>query len=382
MAYNFLTKTIHGNQLKDRQTGAVSFPIYQTSTFAQIEPGVTKGFSYSRTENPTRQALEEQLAILENARYAVAFASGLGAINTILLALLKPSDHIITCQDLYGGTYRAFTKVWKKFKIDFSFVNTTILSEIEEAITPQTKLLWLESPSNPLLNITDLKSASKIAKRYNLLTVVDNTFATPYLQQPLSLGADLVIHSTTKYLNGHADIIGGAVITNDSELYEKLRFYQNAIGAIPGPQDCFLTLRGIRTLGLRMIQQCKNTLEIAKFLERHPKVEMVYYPGLSSHPGYQIAKIQMKGFGGIVSFELKGDIKEVKRFATRTKLFTLAESLGAVNSLISHPASMTHASVEPEVRYQSGIKDNLLRLSVGIENVSDLIQDLEQAFNT
>lgn len=378
MSFAFDTLAIHSGQPNDEQTGSVTFPIHQTSTFAQIEPGVTKGFSYGRTENPTRRALEQCLASLENARYGLAFASGLAAINTAL-NLLKAGDHVVACRDLYGGAYRIFTKVYAKFGIDFSFADTTNLDEIQRAITPRTRFLWLESPSNPLLKITDLAAASRIAHERGVLSVVDNTFATPYLQRPLELGADLVVHSTTKYLNGHSDVIGGGIVLNDPKLYEQVKFFQNAVGAVPGPQDCFLTLRGIKTLGVRMDRHCANARKVADFLAAHPKVARVHFPGFATHPGHEIAARQQRDFGAMVSFELKCDVEQAKRFTTRTRIFTLAESLGSVKSLLCHPPTMTHASVEPEVRRKVGIPDGLIRLSVGIEDPRDLLRDLEQA---
>ena len=378
MKQGFSTRAIHAGQPNEEKTGSVTFPIFQTSTFAQIEPGVDKGFNYSRSANPTRQALEENLAAIEGARYGVAFASGIAAINNVLHTL-KTGDHIVTCRELYGGSYRLFTKLYQKFGIDFTFVDSTNLSEIESALTPATRLLWLETPSNPLLSITDIERAAAIAKSRNVLTVVDNTFATPVLQQPLELGADLVVHSTTKYLNGHGDIIGGAVLTNDKALYEEVKFYQNCAGAVPGPQDCFLVLRGTKTLALRVQRHCENARKVATFLKNHPRVSKVHYPGFEDHPGHEIAKRQMKDFGAIVSFELDADVEEARAFTTRTKLFTLAESLGSVKSLLCHPPTMTHAAVEPEVRRKNGISDGLIRLSVGIEEIEDLLKDLEQA---
>ncbi len=380
MSFEFDTLAIHSGQPNDPQTGSVTFPIHQTSTFEQIEPGVTKGFSYSRTENPTRRALEQCIASLEGARHGLAFASGLAAINTCL-NLLQSGDHVVAGRDLYGGAYRIFTKVYRKFGLDFSFADTTCLEEIERAIGPRTRFLWLESPSNPLLKVTDIVEASKIARARGVLTVVDNTFATPYLQRPLELGADIVVHSTTKYLNGHSDVIGGAITVDDAGRFEQLRFYQNAVGAVPGPQDCFLTLRGIKTLGVRMDRHCANARKVAEFLASHPKVERVHFPGLPSHPGHEIAKRQQRDFGAMLSFEIKADVEEAKRFATRTRIFTLAESLGSVKSLLCHPPTMTHASVEPEVRRRNGIPDGLIRLSVGIEDARDLLRDLEQALD-
>ena len=374
----FETRAIHTGNRRDEVTGAIAVPIYQTSTYVQDAVGVHKGYSYSRTDNPTRRALEVNLASLENAKYGLAFASGLAAVNTVL-NLLKTGDHIVSANDLYGGTYRIFTKLFVNYGMTFDFVDTTNLADITNAIKPNTRVLWLETPSNPLLKVIDLKRAIAIARKHKILSVVDNTFATPYLQQPLDLGADIVIHSTTKYLGGHSDIIGGALLTDDKELYEHLKFYQNAVGAVPGPMDCFLTLRGTKTLALRMQKHCANATAIARFLARHPKVARVYYPGLPAHPGYKIAKKQMTGFGGMVSFEVKGNARTTKRIAASTKLFALAESLGCTRSLINHPPSMTHASVPPEVRRRIGINDNLIRLSVGIEDAGDLINDLKQA---
>lgn len=379
MSHKFDTLAIHAGQPNDARTGSVTFPIYQTSTYGQIEPGVTRGFCYSRTGNPTRQALEECLAALEGGAAGIAFASGLAAVSACV-NLLRAGDHVVACRDLYGGAYRLFTKVYAKFGIDFTFVDTTDLDAIDAALRPETKLLWLETPSNPLLCVTDIAAASGIAKRRGGITVVvDNTFASPYIQQPLALGADVVLHSTTKYLNGHADVIGGALVTNDPALAEALRFQQNAVGAVPGPQDCFLVLRGIKTLGVRMERHCRNAVRIAGFLASHPKVGRVHYPGLPTHPGYAVARRQQKLFGAMLSFELKCGVDEAKRFTTRTRLFTLAESLGSVKSLLCHPPTMTHASVEAEVRRKNGIPDGLIRLSVGIEDAGDLIDDLNQA---
>lgn len=378
MTHEFSTLAIHAGQPNEETTGSVTFPIFQTSTYAQIEPGVDKGFNYSRTSNPTRQALEENLAALEGARHGAAFASGIAAINNVLHTL-RSGDHVVTCRELYGGSYRLFTKLYRKFGVEFSFVDSTDLAAIENAITPSTRLLWLETPSNPLLSITDIVGAARIAKKHGAITVVDNTFATPVLQRPLELGADIVVHSTTKYLNGHGDIIGGAVLTNDDALHEEIKFFQNCAGAIPGPQDCFLALRGTKTLALRVQRHCENARQVASFLRNHPRVAKVYYPGLEEHPGHEIAKRQMKDFGGVLSFELDADVEEARRFTTRTKLFTLAESLGSVKSLLCHPPTMTHAAVEPEVRRRNGISDGLIRLSVGIEDIRDLLRDLEEA---
>jgi cystathionine gamma-lyase len=379
MSFEFSTRAIHAGQPNEANTGSVTFPIFQTSTYAQIEPGVHHGYSYSRTNNPTREALEANIASLEGGAYGVAFASGLAAVNGVL-NLLRSGDHVIACRDLYGGSYRLFTKLYSKFGLEFSFVDTTNVDCIEQAITPKTKVLWLETPSNPLLSITDIAAASAIARKHGVITVVDNTFATPYLQQPLALGADIVLHSTTKYLNGHSDVIGGCVVTNDQSLASELKFFQNAAGAVPGPQDCYLTLRGTKTLAVRLDRHCENAYKVARFLAQHPAVEKTFYPGLWTHPNYQLAQKQMKGLGGgVVSFELDSSVAEAKRFTTLPQLFTLAESLGSVKSLLCHPATMTHASIEPDVRRAAGISDSLIRLSVGIEDAKDLIADLEQA---
>lgn len=378
MSYEFATRAIHEGQPNDEATGSVVPPIFQTSTYGQIEPGVHKGYCYSRTGNPTRSALEACIASLEGGRHGLAFASGLAAVNNVL-NLLQSGDHVVACRDLYGGSYRLFTKLYRKFGVGFSFVDTTNPSEVERAITPSTRLLWLETPSNPLLSVTDIAACSAAARRRGVLTVVDNTFATPYLQQPLRHGADIVLHSTTKYLNGHSDVIGGALVTDDDALHQQLKFFQNAVGAVPGPQDCFLVLRGIKTLGVRMDRHCSNARSVARFLLEHPKVERVYWPGLADHPGHEVARRQQRDFGAVVSFELKADVEEAKRFTTRTRLFTLAESLGSVKSLLCHPPTMTHASVEPDVRRKNGISDGLIRLSIGIEDSRDLLRDLEQA---
>ena len=378
MSFHFDTRVIHAGHPEGEPTGAVTVPIYQTSTFKQIEPGVTTGFGYARTDHPTRKALEDNLAALENANYGLAFASGMAAIHGIL-SLLRAGDHVVSTHDLYGGAWRIFTKLFAKFGVDFTFVDTTNVAAIEEAIRPETKLLWLETPSNPLLKITDIAACARLAKARKVKTVVDNTFATPILQRPLELGADIVIHSTTKYINGHSDTIGGAVITNDEGLYTDLKFFQNAIGAVPGPQDCFLILRGAKTLSLRMERHCSNAELVARFLLAHENVKKVYYPGLIDSPSHAIARRQMTRFGAIVSFELDADLAETRAFTRRLHLWTLAESLGSVKSLFCHPATMTHASVEPEVRRSVGIGDGLIRLSVGLEDVRDLIADLDQA---
>ncbi len=376
----FETKAIHEGQQNDPLTGAVSFPIYQTSTYEQIEPGITKGFSYGRTDNPTRSALERALASLEEGKFGLCFSSGLSAVNTIMNLLSKDS-HVIAVDDLYGGTYRIFTKLYIKFGVEFSFVDLTKPENIAKNIKKNTKMLWLESPTNPLLKIIDIEKCARIAKEHNLIVVVDNTFSTPYLQKPLELGADIVLHSTTKYINGHADVIGGALVCNSDSLYQDLKFYQNAVGGVPSPMDCFLILRGLKTLSLRMDRHCKNARIIAEFLQSNSKVKKVYYPGLEEHEGHEVAKKQMKDFGGVISFEIDTDLKGIKRFFSSIKIITLAESLGAVKSLICHPATMTHASVEPETRLKRGITDQLIRLSVGIENVEDLIEDISDALN-
>jgi cystathionine gamma-lyase len=378
MPYGFNTQAIHGGPGNDPVTGAVSFPIYQTSTFEQDAPGEDRGFCYSRTGNPTRAALEQALAALEGAEHGLAFASGMSAVNAVL-NLLSAGDHVVAGRDLYGGSYRIFTKLYAKFGVRFSFVDATDVAAVRGAFTPSTKLLWLESPSNPLLSITDIAACAALARERGAFTVVDNTFATPVAQQPFALGADIVLHSTTKYLNGHGDVLGGAVVTNSRELCEQLKFFQNAVGAVPGPQDCFLVLRGLKTLGLRFERHCRSAQAVAEFLASHDKVARVYYPGLRSHPGHEVARRQMRLFGGVVSFELCTDAEEARRFTKYPRLFTLAESLGSVKSLLCHPPTMTHASVEPEVRRERGISDGLIRLSVGIEDADDLIADLAQA---
>lgn len=378
MAYRFDTRAIHAGQPADDATGAVTTPIHQTSTFRQTEPGLNKGYCYARTGNPTRSALEENLATLENARYGLAFASGMAAIHAVL-SLLSRGDHVVSTQDLYGGAWRIFTKVFQRFGIEFTFVDTTSPANVETAIRPNTKLLWLETPSNPLLRVTDIARCSAIARANGITTVVDNTFATPVLQQPLSLGADVVVHSTTKFVNGHSDVIGGAVITNDEGLYKELQFLQNAIGAVPAPQDCFLILRGVKTLGLRVERHCSNAELLTRYLLAHDRVRSVYYPGLVDRDDHAVARKQMTRFGAIVSFELDATLEETRAFTRRLHLWSLAESLGGVKSLFCHPATMTHASVEPEVRRSVGISDSLIRLAAGLEDVRDLIDDLEQA---
>ncbi|MBM4065696.1 MAG: cystathionine gamma-synthase [Planctomycetes bacterium] len=378
MEQRFETRAIHAGCEPDPGTGAIMTPIFQTSTYVQESPGKHKGYDYSRTHNPTRTALEKNIASLEEGKYGLAFSSGMSAISTIT-QMLNAGDHIICSDDVYGGTFRLFDKVLKKFNLEFDFIDLTSLQSLERYIKSTTKLVWLESPSNPLLKLIDIEATARIAKSRGIVTVVDNTFATPFFQKPLKLGADIVMHSTTKYLNGHSDVIGGALVMNDQELYDKLQFLQNAAGGVPGPFDCFLVLRGIKTLAIRMERHAKNALKIAQFLENHPKVRKVIYPGLKSHPQHELAKKQMTGFGGIVTFFIKGGLEAARKFLERVKVFSLAESLGGVESLIEHPAIMTHASLPKEVREKIGISDELIRVSVGIENIDDLIDDLKNA---
>ncbi|MBI2533310.1 MAG: cystathionine gamma-synthase [Deltaproteobacteria bacterium] len=374
----FATRAIHVGQQPEPATGAIAVPIYQTSTFAQSAPGVHKGYDYSRTDNPTRTALQEALASLESAKYSLAFSSGMGAATTAML-LFKPGDHVISSRDLYGGTYRLFKRVLDQFGLSFSFVETSNLSDIRRAVTKRTRLIWIESPTNPLLRITDIRGAASIARQHGALCLVDNTFASPFFQRPIALGADLVLHSTTKYIGGHADIVGGAICLNERGLYERLKFLQNAAGATPSPFDCFLTLRGIKTLALRMREHEKNATRIAAFLKDHPRVRRVYYPGLSDHPGHEIAASQMDGFSGMVSFEVKGGLTEARRVLRRLGIFKIAESLGGVESLVELPAVMTHASIPKAERRKAGLDDGLIRLSVGVEDADDLLNDLERA---
>ena len=376
----FNTKTIHGGQKIDPAFNSVMQPIYQTSTYAQKSPGVNKGFEYSRTHNPTRTALQNSFASLENAKYGVAFSSGLAAIDAII-KLLSPGDEVISTNDLYGGTFRLFTKVFEKYGVKFHFTSLHNVSDVESLINENTKVIWAETPTNPMINIFDIKALSIISKAKNLLLVVDNTFASPYLQNPINLGADIVMHSATKYLAGHSDVVLGALMLNDDEIAEKLYFIQNASGAVPGPQDCFLTLRGIKTLHVRMQRHCENAHKVANFLNNHEMVEKVYWPGLDSHKNHDVAKKQMSDFGGMLSFRIKDFNKEQTiKFLEKLHLFTLAESLGGVESLCGHPATMTHASIPVEEREKSGVTDSLIRLSVGIEDVDDLIDDLKNAF--
>lgn len=378
MDYRFETLAIHAGQSPDPSTGAVMTPIYQTSTYVQKSPGVHQGYEYSRTQNPTRAALEANLAALEGAKYGLSFASGCAAM-TAVMASFKSGDHFIVCDDVYGGTYRLFNRVLTKFGMEFSFVDLTDLSQLERHWRPNTKLVWVETPTNPLLKIIDIQEVSKRAKEKSALVLVDNTFCSPYLQNPLGLGADLVLHSTTKYIGGHSDVVGGFVGTSNQELYEAIKFNQNSLGGVPGPMDCFLSLRGTKTLGIRMDRHCLNAEVISQFLSDHPEVEKVIYPGLKSHPQHDIALKQMKKFGGMLSFVVKGGLPKAKKVLERTRVFSLAESLGGVESLIEHPALMTHASLPAEVRAQLGIVDGLIRISVGIEHQADLIADLEQA---
>lgn len=378
---SFATRAIHFAQEPDPTTGAIATPIFQTSTFVLEELGKNKGYQYARSHNPTRTALEKCLASLEGARFGVATASGLAAVS-IVASLLKAGDHVICGEDVYGGVYRLFERVLRKYNIDFTYVNARVPAEVEAAVRPNTKLIWLETPTNPLLRLADLAAIGEIAKKHKLLYAVDNTFATPYFQQPLKFGADIIVHSTTKYLSGHSDIIGGAVITDREDLYEELQFNTNATGCVPGPFDCFLILRGLKTLHLRLKEHQKNAIAVAQFLEAHPSVETVYYPGLPSHPQHDLAKRQMSGFGGIVSFIVRGGLPAAKLFLHSTQLFQLAESLGGVKSLVCHPSTMTHAPIPKDVQEHCGIVDGLIRLSVGIEDCDDLIADLTWALSS
>lgn len=375
----FNTKVIHGGQELDPAYGAVMPPIYQTTTYAQTTPGGHKGYEYSRSHNPTRNALEKAFASIENGNYGLAFGSGLAAIDAVL-KLLKPGDEVISTNDLYGGSFRLFTKIFQDFGIKFHFVGMGEAVNIESYMTSNTKLIWVETPTNPMMNIIDIKAVSAIAKKHEVLLAVDNTFATPYLQQPLDLGADIVMHSATKYLGGHSDVVMGTLVVKDKALADQLYFIQNASGAICGPQDSFLVLRGIKTLHVRMQRHCENAKTVAQYLANHPKVEQVYWPGFESHPNHQIAKSQMKDFGGMLSFTSKdNNYENAIKIVENLKVFTLAESLGGVESLSGHPASMTHASIPKEEREKTGVVDSLIRLSVGIEDIDDLIADLKQA---
>ena len=375
----FNSKTIHGGQEPDAAYGAVMPPIYQTSTYAQTTPGGHKGYEYSRSANPTRTALEQSLASIESGEYGLAFASGLSAIDAVI-KLLSPGDEVISTNDLYGGSYRLFKQVFEKYGITFHFVGMSDLGKIAEKINDNTKLLWVETPTNPMMNVIDIKGAAQLAKTHDLLLAVDNTFATPYLQRPLELGADIVMHSATKYLGGHSDVVVGALVVRDKDLADKLYFIQNASGAVCGPMDSFLVLRGIKTLHVRMQRHCENGRAIALYLKDHPKIEKVYWPGFADHPNHEIAKEQMLDFGGMISFIPKGSsFEEAVNIVEKLQVFTLAESLGGVESLAGHPASMTHASIPRQEREKSGVVDSLIRLSVGIEDADDLISDLEQA---
>lgn len=373
----FSTDAIHAGQKPDLETGAVITPVYLTSTYAQEELGKHKGYEYGRTHNLTRAALEQNIATLEKGKYGIAFSSGLSAIHSIL-SLVKSGDHIIVTDNVYGGTYRLFELIMKDYGLEFSWIDTSNTNNIKKAIKSNSKILFIETPTNPMLTLTDLEEVAKIGKENNLITVVDNTFMSPYFQNPLSLGIDIVLHSTTKYLNGHSDVIGGIVITNDNPINERLRFIQNAVGAVPSPFDCWLTLRATKTLAVRMERHNSNALKIAEYLSSNPKIKKVYYPGLKSHPQHLLAKKQMSGFGGMISFELF-NFESVKKFLKKVKIFTLAESLGGVESLVCHPVSMTHASVPEAKRLEFGLTENLIRLSVGIEDIEDLIADIEQA---
>ncbi len=373
------TKFIHAGAEPDPSTGAIMTPIYQTSTYVQEAPGVNKGYEYARSQNPTRSALERALASIENAKYGLAFSSGVAATDAVI-KLLAPGDEVIAASDMYGGTYRLFTKVFEKFGIKFIYVDTTDTANIKNAISDKTKLIWIETPTNPLMNITDIAAVAAISKDAGTWLCVDNTFATPYLQNPLDMGADIVMHSATKYLGGHSDVIQGALMMNDDSLREQLYFIQKSCGAVPGPMDCFLVLRGIKTLHVRMKQHCENGALVAHHLRKHPKVGRVYWCGFEDHHNFDIAKKQMRGFGGMMSFTLKDDtVEAAKKVLTTTKLFALAESLGGVESLINHPSSMTHASIPWEERIKNGLSDGLIRLSVGIEDAEDLIADLDDA---
>ncbi len=374
----FATKAIHAGQEPDPSTGAIMTPIFQTATYAQAGLGENKGFEYSRTSNPTRSVLEACMAALEDGKYGLAFASGMAAESAIL-SLLSAGDHIVSCDDLYGGSYRIFERVMRRYTVETSYVPADDLDAYEKAIQPNTKMVWLETPTNPLLRLVDIRAIAEIAHRHKLLVVVDNTFASPYFQQPLKLGADIVVHSTTKYINGHSDVVGGALVLNDEEAYEAIKFYQNAAGGVPSPFDAWLILRGIKTLAVRMRQHEENARAVAGFLAEHPRVERVYYPGLVSHPDHELAKRQMSGFGGMVSFQPKGSYADIAQIVRRFKVFALAESLGGVESLVCHPASMTHGSIPKDIRESRGLTDTLLRLSVGIEDKEDLMRDLEQA---
>ncbi len=377
--YRLDTKMIHAGVEPDPNTGAIMTPIYQTSTYVQSAPGHHKGYEYSRTHNPTRTALQNAIAAIENGKYGICFGSGIAATDAAI-KLLQPGDEVIVSNDLYGGTYRLMTKVFANYGIKFHFIAMQNAADIEQHITAATKMIWIETPTNPLLNVIDIAACAAISKKHNLLLVCDNTFASPYLQTPLDLGADIVLHSATKYLGGHSDVVHGVLVVKEESLDERLRFIQNSCGAVPGPQDCWLVLRGIKTLHVRMQRHCENGEAIARHLRNHPKVDKVLWTGFEDHPNHEVAKKQMRGFGGMISFTLKDDnIEAAMQVLSKTKLFSLAESLGGVESLIGHPASMTHASIPREERIKNGLVDSLIRLSVGIEAVEDLIADLDQA---
>ncbi|MBA3682134.1 MAG: cystathionine gamma-synthase [Bacteroidetes bacterium] len=377
--HKFGTKAIHAGADPDPSTGAIMTPIFQTSTYVQQSPGTNKGYGYARGKNPTRDALQKNIAALENGKHCICFSSGMGATDAVM-KLLRPGDEVITGDDLYGGSYRMFTKIFANYGIKFHFINLSDASNIKKYVNANTKMIWAETPTNPTMQIIDIEACSKIAKENKLLLAVDNTFASPYLQNPLALGADIVMHSVTKYLGGHSDVVMGALITNDDTLHEQLYFILNSCGANPGPMDCFLVMRGIKTLHLRMERHCFNGKKIAEFLKTHPKIEKVYWPGFPEHPNHDIAKKQMRDFGGMISIVLKDkSIENTFKLASSFKVFSLAESLGGVESLINHPATMTHASIPKAEREKAGVVDNLLRLSVGVEDVEDLIDDLKQA---
>jgi cystathionine gamma-lyase len=377
----FGTKAIHAGQHPDPSTGAVMTPIYQTSTYAQKAPGDNQGYEYSRGTNPTRKALEDCLAALENAQYGLAFSSGMGATDAVM-KLLQPGDEVITGNDLYGGSYRIFTKIFTNYGITFHFLDLSDPSIIEEYVNGSTKMVWIETPTNPTMQVVDIEAIAAITKKHELTLVVDNTFASPYLQNPMDLGADIVMHSVTKYIGGHSDLVMGALMMNDEDLYKRLWFIYNACGATPGPMDSFLALRGIKTLHLRMKAHCENGRAIAEFLKDHPKVEKIYWPGFTDHPNHEVAKKQMRDFGGMISIVLKdADLDETFRIASNFKVFTLAESLGGVESLINHPATMTHGSIPKEIREKVGVVDSLLRISVGVEDIEDLLEDLQNALS-
>ncbi len=379
MVMRFATKAIHAGQEPDPTTGGVTVPVYLTSTYAQREPGREGRYVYSRTGNPTRTALEESLAALENGRYGLAFSSGMAATTTVLM-LLRKGDHVVAGDDVYGGTYRLFEQVLRNYGLEFSYVDPRFPERVEAAVRKSTRMVWVETPSNPLMRVVDIRRMSRISRKARALLVVDNTFASPYFQNPLRLGADVVVHSTTKYLGGHSDLVGGATVTSDREVQKRLKFLQNAVGAVPGPLDCYLVLRGVKTLAVRMERHDENARIISEYLAKQEKVEQVYYPGLPDHPQREIIKRQMRGYGGMLSFELNGNLTACKKLLGKLRVFTLAESLGGVESLIEHPASMTHASIPRERRIEKGVKDNLIRVSVGIEDSQDLVEDLERGF--